>query len=100
MWLQPASRRVTRQPGTQPRPSRKTTTTHIERQPQRNAAGVRDMTTQSVAPQSAIQTMTTRPPATQEAATPTVARQPDGLGKRVGQIAEITVLLPVKPGGA
>jgi hypothetical protein len=32
--------------------------------------------------------------------TPTVARQPDGLGKRVGVIAEITVLLPVKPGGA
>src|SRR5262249_58357938 len=31
---------------------------------------------------------------------PTVARQPDGLGKRVGVIAEITVLLPVKPGGA
>jgi len=42
------------------------------------------------------------PPATQPqtAATPTVARQPDGLGKRVGKIAEITVLLPVKPGGA
>ncbi|HET6318551.1 MAG TPA: hypothetical protein VFG86_19020 [Chloroflexota bacterium] len=33
-------------------------------------------------------------------ATPTVARQPDGLGKRVGDTAEITVLLPVKPGGA
>ena len=31
---------------------------------------------------------------------PTVTRQPDGLGKRVGQIAEITVLFPVKPGGA
>lgn len=45
-------------------------------------------------------TMTAQAPTTQEAATPTVARQPDGLGKRVGQIAEITVLLPVKPGGA
>jgi hypothetical protein len=36
----------------------------------------------------------------QEAATPTVASQPDGVGKRVGQIAEITVLGTVKPGGA
>jgi hypothetical protein len=33
-------------------------------------------------------------------ATPTVARQPDGLGKRVGEVAEITVLFDVKPGGA
>jgi hypothetical protein len=33
-------------------------------------------------------------------AAPTVARQPDGLGKRVGEIAEITVLFNVKPGGA
>ena len=38
--------------------------------------------------------------ATQKAAAPTVARQPDGLGKRVGEKAEITVLFPVKPGGA
>ncbi|MFI6360440.1 hypothetical protein ACIBJF_49810 [Streptomyces sp. NPDC050743] len=38
--------------------------------------------------------------ATPADATPKVARQPDGLGKRVGQIAEITVLFPVKPGGA
>jgi hypothetical protein len=38
--------------------------------------------------------------ATQTVAAPTVARQPDGLGKRVGEIAEITVLFPVKPGGA
>jgi hypothetical protein len=44
--------------------------------------------------------MTTKAPTTQEAAIPTVARQPDGLGKRVGSKAEITVLLPVKPGGA
>ncbi|MFJ6631167.1 hypothetical protein ACIQMR_07120 [Streptomyces sp. NPDC091376] len=33
-------------------------------------------------------------------ATPTVARQPDGLGMRVGDVAEITVLFDVKPGGA
>ncbi|MGW5433204.1 hypothetical protein ACWET9_39425 [Streptomyces sp. NPDC004059] len=33
-------------------------------------------------------------------ATPTVARQPDGLGKRVGEVAEITVLFDAKPGGA
>jgi hypothetical protein len=39
-------------------------------------------------------------PAAETVKTPTVARQPDGLGKRVGQVAEITVLLPVKPGGA
>src|SRR5215813_1197566 len=38
--------------------------------------------------------------ATQAAAAPTVARQPDGLGKRVGEKAEITVLFRVKPGGA
>ncbi len=38
--------------------------------------------------------------ATQMAAALSVARQPDGLGKRVGEIAEITVLIPVKPGGA
>jgi hypothetical protein len=36
----------------------------------------------------------------QTAAAPTVARQPDGLGKRIGEIAEVTVLFPVKPGGA
>ncbi|MGW0993658.1 hypothetical protein ACWD5V_10155 [Streptomyces sp. NPDC002523] len=33
-------------------------------------------------------------------ATPTVTRQPDGLGKRVGEVAEITVLFDAKPGGA
>jgi hypothetical protein len=32
--------------------------------------------------------------------TPTVSRQPDGVGRRVGEVAEITVLLDVKPGGA
>ena len=42
----------------------------------------------------------TQAPATPAAATPSVARQPDGLGKRVGEIAEITVLFQVKPGGA
>ena len=45
-------------------------------------------------------TMTEQAPTTHQTATPTVARQPDGLGKRVGSKAEITVLLPVKPGGA
>src|SRR5262249_37284426 len=58
------------------------------------------MTTQSSASQPTIQTMATRTPAPQTTATPTVARQPDGLGKRVGSKAEITVLFPVKPGGA
>jgi hypothetical protein len=38
--------------------------------------------------------------ASQTDATPTAARQPEGLGRRVADIAEITVLLPVKPGGA
>jgi hypothetical protein len=38
--------------------------------------------------------------ATQTAATPTVATQPDGVGKRAGEIAEITLVAPVKPGGA
>jgi hypothetical protein len=38
--------------------------------------------------------------ATERAATPTVARQPDGVGKRAGEIAEITLVVPVKPGGA
>jgi hypothetical protein len=38
--------------------------------------------------------------ATRTAATPTVARQPDGVGKRAGEIAEITLVAPVKPGGA
>ena len=38
--------------------------------------------------------------ATLTAETPTVARQPEGIGKRVGEIAEITVIVPVKPGGA
>ncbi|MFG2846997.1 hypothetical protein ACGF12_28050 [Kitasatospora sp. NPDC048296] len=33
-------------------------------------------------------------------ATPIVARQPDGVGKRAGEVAEITVLFDVKPGGA
>src|SRR5215831_18334844 len=47
------------------------------------------MTTQSVSE-----------PASATVKAPTVTRQPDGLGKRVGQVAEITVLLPVKPGGA
>jgi len=47
------------------------------------------MTTQSVSE-----------PAGEAVETPIVTRQPDGLGKRVGQVAEITVLLPVKPGGA
>jgi hypothetical protein len=42
----------------------------------------------------------TQTPAPPTAGAPTVARQPDGLGKRVGDIAEITVLFPVKPGGA
>ncbi|MFG2254738.1 hypothetical protein [Streptomyces mirabilis] len=36
----------------------------------------------------------------QSSATPTVTRQPDGLGKRVGEVAEITVLFDAKPGGA
>jgi hypothetical protein len=31
---------------------------------------------------------------------PPVARQPDGLGKRVGQVAEITIIAQVTPGGA
>ena len=38
--------------------------------------------------------------ATQTTAASSVGRQPNGLGMRVGEIAEITVLLPVKPGGA
>ncbi|MER6568740.1 hypothetical protein ABT288_21790 [Streptomyces sp. NPDC001093] len=38
--------------------------------------------------------------ATPEDATPTVARQPDGYGKRIGEVAEITVLFDAKPGGA
>jgi hypothetical protein len=38
--------------------------------------------------------------ATQAAAAPTVARQADGLGKRVGEKAEITVVFQVKRGGA
>ncbi|MFB7510697.1 hypothetical protein [Streptomyces broussonetiae] len=38
--------------------------------------------------------------ATSTDATPTVARQPDGYGKRVGEVAEITVLFDAKPGGA
>ncbi|WP_333772688.1 hypothetical protein [Streptomyces sp. IBSBF 3136] len=38
--------------------------------------------------------------ATPKDAAPTVFRQPDGLGKRVGDIAEITVLWDVEPGGA
>jgi hypothetical protein len=42
----------------------------------------------------------TQTPATQTDATPTVARQLDGVGKRVGSKAEITVIFPVKPGGA
>ncbi|MEU1461503.1 hypothetical protein ABZ467_12570 [Streptomyces sp. NPDC005727] len=33
-------------------------------------------------------------------ATPKVARQPDGYGKRVGEVAEITVVLDATPGGA
>jgi hypothetical protein len=53
------------------------------------------MTTQNSATTSDNGTVATQP-----AAAPSVARQPDGLGKRVGDIAEITVLLPVKPGGA
>ena len=48
------------------------------------------MSTQSTASESAAETIEV----------PTVARQPDGLGRRVGQVAEITVILPVKPGGA
>ena len=32
--------------------------------------------------------------------TPPVVRQPDGVGKRVGQVAEITVIAQVAPGGA
>jgi hypothetical protein len=42
----------------------------------------------------------TQTPPTSAADAPTVARQADGLGKRVGDIAEITVLFQVKPGGA
>ena len=38
--------------------------------------------------------------ATPADATPRVARQPDGYGKRVGEVAEITVLFDAKPGGA
>jgi hypothetical protein len=30
----------------------------------------------------------------------TVTREPDGPGKRVGQVGEVTVIAPVKPGGA
>lgn len=58
------------------------------------------MTTQSSASQPTIQPMATQTPATQTIVTPTVARQADGLGKRAGEIAEITVVFPVKPGGA
>jgi hypothetical protein len=36
----------------------------------------------------------------QEAATPTVSRQPDGPGLRTGVVAEFTMLAPVLPGGA
>jgi hypothetical protein len=39
-------------------------------------------------------------PAAETIKMPAVTRQPDGLGKRAGQVAEITVLFPVKPGGA
>jgi hypothetical protein len=38
--------------------------------------------------------------ATSRGAYPQVRRQPDGLGKRVGQLAEITVIAQVTPGGA
>jgi hypothetical protein len=30
----------------------------------------------------------------------TVGREPDGQGKRVGKVGEITLFAPVKPGGA
>ncbi|MFF4796853.1 hypothetical protein ACFY1U_00370 [Streptomyces sp. NPDC001351] len=45
-------------------------------------------------------TQSSKMSATPRDAAPTVARQPDGLGKRVGEVAEITVLLDAKPGGA
>ena len=45
-------------------------------------------------------TTATQTPVSPEGEIPTVARQPDGLGKRVGVKAELTVVLPVKPGGA
>ena len=57
------------------------------------------MTTQSPDSQAAT-TSDNGTIASKTDAAPTVARQPDGLGKRVGEIAEITVLFNVKPGGA
>ncbi|MGK4580341.1 hypothetical protein [Kitasatospora sp. HPMI-4] len=43
---------------------------------------------------------TQKSPATGTAEIPTVVRQPEGVGKRAGEVAEITVLFDVKPGGA
>jgi hypothetical protein len=58
------------------------------------------MTAQNPSAPRPPQATPTPTPTTQADATPTVARQPDGVGKRVGQKAEITVLAQVKPGGA
>jgi hypothetical protein len=44
--------------------------------------------------------MSTGQPAVTPSGVPQVHRQPDGLGKRVGQLAEITVIAQVTPGGA